>query len=133
MMEYFKRTSVNRQTKKIVSYLLMMAIGIVLITKNCLAKLSGYNYCFPLLALCKEYFIDHSLSGIWQCSLEFLHCLWVCEIRFSRKKANVCFSPFYDDDSRFCDHDPPICSILKNRLGRNLFTIDRSIIFRQCI
>lgn len=32
MMEYFKRTSVNRQTKKIVSYLLMMAIGIVLIT-----------------------------------------------------------------------------------------------------
>ncbi|MEQ7040310.1 carbohydrate ABC transporter permease [Enterococcus hirae] len=32
MMEYFKRTSVNRQTKKIVSYLLMTAIGIVLIT-----------------------------------------------------------------------------------------------------
>ncbi|EOB2765865.1 carbohydrate ABC transporter permease [Enterococcus hirae] len=32
MIEYFKRTSVNRQTKKIVSYLLMMAIGIVLIT-----------------------------------------------------------------------------------------------------
>ncbi|EMF0125210.1 carbohydrate ABC transporter permease [Enterococcus hirae] len=32
MMEYFKRTSVNRQTKKIVSYLLMIAIGIVLIT-----------------------------------------------------------------------------------------------------
>ncbi|HFD6483683.1 carbohydrate ABC transporter permease [Enterococcus hirae] len=32
MMEYFKRTIVNRQTKKIVSYLLMMAIGIVLIT-----------------------------------------------------------------------------------------------------
>ena len=32
MMEYFKRTSVNRQTKKIFSYLLMMAIGIVLIT-----------------------------------------------------------------------------------------------------
>ncbi|OWW63478.1 sugar ABC transporter ATP-binding protein [Enterococcus hirae 67-03-C5] len=31
-MEYFKRTSVNRQTKKIVSYLLMTAIGIVLIT-----------------------------------------------------------------------------------------------------
>ena len=32
MMEYFKRTSVNRQTKKIVSYLLMTAIGLVLIT-----------------------------------------------------------------------------------------------------
>ena len=32
MMEYFKRTSVNRQTKKIISYLLMTAIGIVLIT-----------------------------------------------------------------------------------------------------
>lgn len=32
MMEYFKRTSVNHQTKKIVSYLLMTAIGIVLIT-----------------------------------------------------------------------------------------------------
>lgn len=32
MMEYFKRTSVNRQTKKIVSYLLMTTIGIVLIT-----------------------------------------------------------------------------------------------------
>lgn len=32
MMEYFKRTSVNRQTRKIVSYLLMTAIGIVLIT-----------------------------------------------------------------------------------------------------
>ena len=32
MMEYFKRTNVNRQTKKIVSYLLMTAIGIVLIT-----------------------------------------------------------------------------------------------------
>jgi len=31
-MEYFKRTSVNRQTKKIVSYLLMTAIGLVLIT-----------------------------------------------------------------------------------------------------
>lgn len=31
MMEYFKRTSVNRQTKKIVSYLLMTAIGLVLI------------------------------------------------------------------------------------------------------
>lgn len=163
MMEYFKRTSVNRQTKKIVSYLLMTAIGLVLITpllwmvftslkpmeeivrypptffpekivwQNYLDTITAFPFCFPLLALCKEYFIDHSLSGIWQCSLEFLHCLWVCEIRFSRKKANVCFSPFYDDDSRFCDHDPPICSILKNRLGRNLFTIDRSIIFRQCI
>ncbi|EMF0616374.1 carbohydrate ABC transporter permease [Enterococcus hirae] len=32
MMEYFKRTSVNRQAKKIISYLLMTAIGIVLIT-----------------------------------------------------------------------------------------------------
>lgn len=32
MMEYFKRISVNRQTKKIVSYLLMTAIGLVLIT-----------------------------------------------------------------------------------------------------
>ena len=32
MMEYFKRTSVNRQIKKIISYLLMTAIGIVLIT-----------------------------------------------------------------------------------------------------
>ncbi|NBA21475.1 ABC transporter permease subunit [Enterococcus hirae] len=32
MMEYFKRTSVNRQTKKIVSYLLMTGIGLVLIT-----------------------------------------------------------------------------------------------------
>lgn len=32
MMEYFKITSVNRQTKKIVSYLLMTAIGLVLIT-----------------------------------------------------------------------------------------------------
>ncbi|MEB7518043.1 carbohydrate ABC transporter permease [Enterococcus hirae] len=32
MMEYFKRTSVNRQPKKIISYLLMTAIGIVLIT-----------------------------------------------------------------------------------------------------
>lgn len=32
MMEYSKRTSVNRQTKKIVSYLLMTAIGLVLIT-----------------------------------------------------------------------------------------------------
>lgn len=31
MMEYFKRTSVNRQTKKIVSYLLMTAIGIILL------------------------------------------------------------------------------------------------------
>ncbi|MBF8808517.1 MAG: carbohydrate ABC transporter permease [Enterococcus lacertideformus] len=31
MMDYFKRTSVNRQTKKIVTYILMSAIGIILL------------------------------------------------------------------------------------------------------
>lgn len=31
MMDYFKKTSVNRQTKKILSYVLMTVIGIILI------------------------------------------------------------------------------------------------------
>lgn len=89
MMDYFKKTSVNRQTKKILSYVLMTVIGIILIIpllwmvftslkpmeeivrypptffpeKIRMGKLSGYDCRLSFLALCKKYIIHHCASS----------------------------------------------------------------------
>ena len=89
MMDYFKKTSVNRQSKnaKLCAYdgnrnYFAHSIALMVFTslkpmeeivrypptfsqKNRMGKLSGYDCRISFLALCKKYIIHHCASSDW--------------------------------------------------------------------
>jgi len=46
-------------------------------------QLFGDYQRLSILAVCKKYVIHYRLSGLRECLIKFLHCLWVCKIGLS--------------------------------------------------